>query len=257
LRDVVRRDFLDAFHRSATGRLFGLVETHKPFDDVRVRQAIAYAIPYEAISKDVLYGLSSPPRGVWPSASPWFDRRVRWPYSTNVDKARSLLSDAGYKKGFSFTCELSTGDANAEAEAIAVQSALKDVGISMSISKVAPAIFEEHLDKKSMTAWIQSEAGDYVANPFYHLLLWFTSKAVLNWFAYSNATIDKLTKAMSTELTRVKLMQLAARAQVILNETLPVIVLAEPHYVLAVNDRISGIVLEPNQLLRYNQLKVA
>ncbi len=44
MRDVVRRDFLDAFHRSATGRLFGLVETLYPDNPEPAKRLVASVI---------------------------------------------------------------------------------------------------------------------------------------------------------------------------------------------------------------------
>ena len=237
--------------------MFGLVETHKPFDDVRVRQALAYAIPYEGISKNVLYGLASPPRGIWPQNSTSFDAKVAWPYQTNEAKAKSLLSEAGLTKGFTFTCEISTADPDAAAEAIAVQSALRGINVTMNISQVAPAVLQQHLEKKSMEAWISSEGGDYVDDPYYHLLLWFESTSVLNWFGYSNPSIDKLGKSLSSELNTTKRLALASQAQGVLNQTVPVIILAEPHFVVAVRDEIAGVALEPDSLIRYNKLRAS
>jgi peptide/nickel transport system substrate-binding protein len=235
--------------------MFGLVETHIPFHDVRVRQAIAYAIPYEALSRDVLYGYSSVPKAVWPQNSTSFAPDETWPYTTNMAKARALLDAAGYSKGFSFTVETSTDDADASALAVQVQSALRHLGITMNISSLAPAVFQEHLSKKTMAAWIQSGLGDYVDDPYYHLFLWFTSKSVLNWFAFSNAEIDRLASQLATELNPAERQVLAARAQRVLNEQVPVIILAEPHFVLPTRSDVSGLVLEPDYLLRYNRLR--
>ena len=78
--------------------------TMKPFDDKRVRQAIAYALPYEAIMKQALYDRAVPMWGadaskgyppVWPTASP---------YKTDLDKAKALLKDAGLTRASRPSC---------------------------------------------------------------------------------------------------------------------------------------------------------
>jgi len=74
--------------------------TVKPFDDVRVRQAVNYAVDKEGLTNDILQGSAVPATQPLPAAS--------WSYNPNVagypydpDKAKQLLSDAGYADGFS------------------------------------------------------------------------------------------------------------------------------------------------------------
>jgi peptide/nickel transport system substrate-binding protein len=235
--------------------LFGLVMTQKPFNDVRVRQAMAYAIDYDSMAKNVLHGYASAPKGVWPQNSVYFDSAQAWPYQLNTAKAKSLLSAAGYRSGFSFTVEISNADSDASSLAIALQTQLSSIGVTMNISKLSPAVFQEHLTKKSMQAWIYSGLGDYVDDPYYHLFLWFTKTANLNWFGFDNATIDSLSDQVHTELDLTKRKALAGRAQAILNEQLPAIPLSEPHFVLPTRSNISGLLVEPDALLRYDQFK--
>jgi peptide/nickel transport system substrate-binding protein len=234
--------------------LFGLVQTHAPFDDVRVRQAVAYAIDYASLAKNVLKGYASAPKAVWPQNSVYFDAAQTWPYSYDPAKAKSLLAAAGHASGLSFTCEVNTDDADANALAVSVQTALAQVGVTMNIAKVAAATFQQHLTQKSMQAWIYSGLGDYVDDPYYHLFLWFTSTANLNWFGFVNTGLDALAAQLHTELDLTKRKALAGQAQQILNDQLPAIVLSEPHFVLPTRSDIGGLLIEPDLLLRYNTL---
>jgi peptide/nickel transport system substrate-binding protein len=233
--------------------LFGLVMTQKPFSDVRVRQAMAYAIDYDSMAKNVLHGYASAPKGTWPQNSVYFEEA--WSYSLNTAKAKSLLKEAGYASGFSFTVEISNADADASSLAIALQTQLSGIGVTMNISKLSPAVFQEHLTKKSMQAWVYSGLGDYVDDPYYHLFLWLAKGANLNWFGFDNATINSLTNQLHTELDTAKRKTLAGQAQAILNEQLPYIPLTEPHFVVPARNDISGLLIEPDLLLRYDQFK--
>lgn len=74
----------------------------EPFHDVRVRQAIAYAINKESIVRNLYKGAASvATQGQPPSLFGWNADIVGYPY--NPDKAKQLLTDAGYPDGFKVT----------------------------------------------------------------------------------------------------------------------------------------------------------
>lgn len=66
-----------------------------PFDDVRVRQAMAYAAPIKEILRTVY--LEKPWVGRWSGYAPsnYMGAPVQWPYDENLDRARALLKEAG------------------------------------------------------------------------------------------------------------------------------------------------------------------
>ena len=80
-----------------------------PFNNVKVRQAVAYAIPYQKIMDAVMFGLAGPMYGGKPDAA----IQPRWPqphaYNTDIDKAKQLLAEAGYPNGFETTLSFDLG----------------------------------------------------------------------------------------------------------------------------------------------------
>lgn len=85
-----------------TTTYIGFNVNKKPFDDVRVRQAINYALDLENIVSAVFRDTASVAKGpmgpnVW-AASP-----SQKPYHYNIEKAKALLKEAGYEKGFNTT----------------------------------------------------------------------------------------------------------------------------------------------------------
>lgn len=73
-----------------------------PFDDVRVRQAINYAVNMDPIVEAVYRGAGSPSRGpLGPNV--WASNQDLEPYGFDLDRARELMAEAGYADGFSTT----------------------------------------------------------------------------------------------------------------------------------------------------------
>src|SRR6476646_8635407 len=80
-----------------------------PFDNLKVRQAVAYAQPYQKIMDAVLFGLAKPMFGAKGDAP----TEVAWPqphtYTTDISKAKKLLAEAGYPNGFETTLSFDLG----------------------------------------------------------------------------------------------------------------------------------------------------
>jgi oligopeptide transport system substrate-binding protein len=94
------------FHRSTYGALtyYGFNTAHEPFDDVRVREALALAIDRERISRDDLGGSTEPAGKFFPEEmseeKPVVDKAELLEH--DAGKARELLAEAGYPNGEGF-----------------------------------------------------------------------------------------------------------------------------------------------------------
>lgn len=102
----------------------------KPFDDHRVREAINYAIDRQLIVDTIMSGNGQAADAIIaPSVFGYYPSGV---YDYDPDKARTLLKDAGYEKGFSTTLWVNDNQARIEI-CQAVQAMLLDVGIECSV----------------------------------------------------------------------------------------------------------------------------
>jgi oligopeptide transport system substrate-binding protein len=94
------------FHRSTFGALtyYAFNTAHEPFDDVRVREALALAIDRERVSRDDLGGATEPAGKFLPESmsgeKPVVDKAELLEH--DVNKARELLAEAGYPNGEGF-----------------------------------------------------------------------------------------------------------------------------------------------------------
>src|SRR5581483_6290919 len=123
----------------ALSYVINVFKTNPPLRDVRVRQAMNYAVDREAIVKSVLGGRGSAlPGPLWPG---WlgYSESVT-PYAYDPEKARALLRDAGYPDGFAFKWTVTQGIFAKDVEiAQAVASQLAKVGINATLQPLERA----------------------------------------------------------------------------------------------------------------------
>jgi peptide/nickel transport system substrate-binding protein len=226
----------------------GLNHQMEPFTDVKVRQALAYAVPYETIVNDVYQGEAGMPMGVIPAKSEWHE--VDWPYNYDPDKAKELLAEAGYADGFEFTLAIQQGITTMEEIAVILQDAFRQIGVDMTIEKQAAAIYQEHMAKKEQFAWMRPVLA-YVDDPYYDLFLSYETGQVVNWQNYSNPRIDEITAEIGSTIDTERRRELSREAQEILTEEVALVFLAETNRMIATRSEIEGWVVDPDPLLKY------
>ena len=111
-------------------------DPESPLSDVRVRQALNYAINKELITDVLLAGLVEPASQPALPLTRGYDPTLK-PYPYDPDKARQLLKDAGYENGFNFALETVSGFMpNDTAILQQIVSDLSEVGINMSVNVI-------------------------------------------------------------------------------------------------------------------------
>ena len=104
----------------------------KPFDDKRVRQAIAYAIDRQTVIDLAMFGFGTPIGSHWSPTTPYYvDLTAKFAY--NPDKAKALLAQAGYPNGFKATIKLPAIYAYSRRAGEVIADMLGKVGIDLKI----------------------------------------------------------------------------------------------------------------------------
>lgn len=153
------------------------------FDDVRVRQAMLYALPSEEITEDIYKGYGSPMKSMVPKMIP--GTSDYWPYEYNLEKAKELLTEAGYADGF--TCEIGYDNSNPMDEAICVayQASLAKIGVTMNLKSTMLATLTEQKYAKELQ--ICMETGLPVQpDPNFGCRLYFEPGGSNNFGNYTN-----------------------------------------------------------------------
>lgn len=109
----------------------------KPFDDVHVRRAIAYAIDRTALVKAVLFGNGTPANSLLSPGTPFYDKNANGP-TFDMAKAKAELAKSSQPNGFSTEMLIRSGDANQSSVAQIMQAQLKKLGIEMTIKQLDP-----------------------------------------------------------------------------------------------------------------------
>jgi glutathione transport system substrate-binding protein len=113
-------------------RYLSMNTLQKPFDDPKVREAIAYAINKEALAKVAFNGYATPADGVVPDAVEYSVKLGPWPY--DVAKAKKLLAEAGYPHGFETELWSAYNYSTAQKVSEFLQQQLQQVGIKAKIT---------------------------------------------------------------------------------------------------------------------------
>jgi len=122
---------------SIIARYISMNVQHKPFDNVKVRQAVAYAINREALAKVAYAGYAFPSQGIVPQGVKFAYKMQPWPYDPK--KARELLKEAGYPNGFESTLWAAYNDTTAQKVLQFLQQQLAQVGIKVQVRGLEPA----------------------------------------------------------------------------------------------------------------------
>ena len=109
----------------------------KPFDDIRVRQAIHHAIDEEAIIKNILLGKAIDIHGPLVDLEWGYDPNLKGPYPYNPARAKELLAQAGYPRGFEVDFEYAPGITPKNTEtAEAIVNYLGAIGIKAKLNAI-------------------------------------------------------------------------------------------------------------------------
>jgi len=170
-----------------------------PFDKLKVRQAVAYAIPYQKILDAAMFGRGAPMFGgpaevtspAWPQPSP---------FTTDIAKARRLLAEAGLSDGFQTTLSFDLGVAvTNEPICELIQESLGQLGIKVTLNKVPGASWRGELAKKSMPMLVNIFGGWLIFPEYFFYWNYHGQNSLFNTMSYQNPAMDKLIDAARFE----------------------------------------------------------
>ncbi len=214
-----------------------------PFDDARVRKAVAYAIDYPAIVDGIMMGYASRMEGPW-YLGMWNKTQELPLYERDLPLARQLLAEAGYPDGFTTTLAF-WPEGNWPLYCSVIQSNLADIGIEVKLEQYA---FPTYLDKvlgHELEMGILGVGCRY-PDPDASASRMYESTAALNMPDYRSESIDNLLREGRTTIDQEDRADIYRRLQLYQHELLPYIYLFQIDYVFPMRSWVKGFYYIPN-----------
>lgn len=225
---------------------------HKPFDDIRVRKAINYAIDKQEIIDGVYLGLGINIASPYKPGTRWSNPNLK-PYTYDPSKARALLKEVGFedsdgdgileRDGKPFAFEIITNqNKEREKSAVIIQRRLKEIGIDVKIRAIEWASF--------ISRFINTGDFDVVIlgwglglDPDQYSM-WHSSQQApgqFNFVGYNNPKVDQLLEQGRTEFNPDKRMKIYHEFAETLLEDTPIVYLSAGYGLTAIHKRVQGI----------------
>jgi peptide/nickel transport system substrate-binding protein len=218
----------------------GMNASDKPFNNVDVRRAVDYAVPYNTILSQVLNGygekMTSPVPIGTPTHTAQFDV-----YNTNIAKAKQLLTQAGYPHGFSTTLVVSSGDEAGQETSIWVQEYLKKIGINVTIDQIPGASYNAKLQAHQLPFFFFDNWISINNDPFYHLY-WMFDSSCCDYTNYKNPTVQKLINDNLLRPNSSARDAASVEAQKLIMADAPWAFLYQPNWIVATRSNVKGFV---------------
>lgn len=233
----------------------------KPFDNLKVREALNYAVNKEALAKVAFAGYAVPSDGVVPQGVDYAVKTGPWSY--DPAKARQLLKEAGYPNGFQTTLWSAYNNSTAQKTIQFVQQQLAQVGVK---AQVQPLEAGQRVER------VESAPNPDTAPVRMYYVGWSSSTGETNWALspllasqsfppkmvntsyYKNDEVDAdLAKALLTT-DRAKKSAFYTDAQQRIWKDAPWIFLVTEKIVFARSKRLSGVYVMPDGSFNFDNI---
>ena len=209
------------------------------FQDPLVRRALAHAVDVPSMVRFILYGHGLQSTGLFTPQMWFFNPNIK-PFAYDPEKARALLSEAGWKPGpdgilqkngerFSFTLITNNGNEVRRDIATLTQDGLKQLGIEVKVELYEWAVFlKNHINKGDFDAMV---LGWSLGNGYDQFQIWHSSQAnpeQLNVVGYKSDKADRLLDDIRQEYNREKIINMAGDLQRTIYEDQPYLFLYVP-----------------------------
>lgn len=213
-----------------------------PFDDVKVRQAINYAIPREQIARDIFKGLAMPWQGVIPSTYAGYVKYDTYTY--NLDKARDLLEQAGYSEGFELPISYSSGKPVLEEVAILLKHNLEKIGVTVNLEKLPPAAAADLVLSSTCTFCLWMDAP-FLPDINFAIMIWHKSDIASDWQNYENPEVDRMIAECNQVVDWQERLDCFKPVQDQIYEDASLAHIAEPLFAVALRSNLGGWAWDP------------
>ncbi len=236
-------------------QLLALNNQRAPFDDIRVRQALNFAIDKEQIIAAVANGYGTKlDSNMSPSMKVFYNDGIAL-YAADVARAKQLLADAGYPNGFTTSITVPSNYQFHVDTAQVVANQLLQIGVKAEIKQVEWGVWLDEVYKQfNYDTTIIGLAGKL--DP-HQVLVRYQSDYKRNFMQFNDADYDRLLAQASVENDLAKRVELYKNCQQILAEKAAAVYIMDPNLVVAMRKGVSGFNFYPVRFLDMATIKLS
>lgn len=243
---------------------FAMNNKKAPFNDVKVRQAVNYAINKDAYVQVVMNGIGEPATSIIGPAVQYY--KANEPFAYDPAKAKELLAEAGYPNGFTTTLMYANTSAN-QKKAEFYKQQLAEVGITLELNGMENAILNEKVQGANgpgsdvevecfMSGWSTSTGdADWGIRP----LLAKESEPPMSYNVsyYENDELEKCLKDALQSADDTVRKEAYAKAQDIIWNDVPLVCVANDFNTWITGSKVAGVKLYPDGAINMKNAKMS
>lgn len=212
-----------------------------PWDQVKLRQAVAAALPYDPMFQAALFGRGRKLYGAtWTDTPPTASFPQPMPVHTDPARAKALLAEAGIPTGFKTTLIYSVSNAaTLEPVATLIKEALAGIGIEVEVRKLADAQVASMATDKSFDMLLDGSAA-YLPSTDYFFRIFYQGPTRWNFGGWDQPEIATLTAQARFETDPATYDRLAKRMIALAAEEEPIVLLWQPNLEAVMDPSIDG-----------------
>ena len=226
-----------------------LNNAEKPFDDVRVRQALCYAVDVDSILELTADGHGTKlGSSMYPAFTKYFDDSLTDYYSYDPEKAKTLLAEAGYPNGFTMTITVPSNYTPHVDVAQVLVEQLAAVGITAQLQEVEwnTWLQDVYQNRKFQSTVVGFDASTLTANA---MLQRWMSNSDKNMINFSNAQYDQVMSEANATTDDADRTALYLQAEKILPEQAANVYLQDLADMVAIHKNLTGFQFYPLYVL--------
>ena len=217
----------------------------EPLNDLKVRQALNYAVNVEDVMLITNDGLGTPiGSSIYPSFGKYFMPELADAYPYNPEKAKELLTEAGYPDGFSLTITAPSNYAVHVNAAQVIAEQLKNVGIDAKINLVewATWLSDVYQGRNFEATVVGFDASFLTARALLERWISDNSKNMIN---FNDPEYDRVLKEAFAATNEEEQTALYKQAEKILSDDAANVYLMDPNDLTVISKKLDGYIFYP------------
>jgi peptide/nickel transport system substrate-binding protein len=252
LREVAGDPNLQVVRAQSNKQLYlGLVTDKPPFDNKTLRQAMAWATPYDDIIDKIYFGNARRMTSIVPDI--YAGHVPTYGYDTDLAKAKDLMAEAGFADGFDVTLTYNAAQRESEEMAVLVKSSWEQVGVRVSLQALPTAVWAEQKYGKRLQAFTENEQWPWSGDPGYSSWVYLGNGPdnFINGVNYDNPEYNDLLEQAMRMLDSPEREAITARLQEIVADEVPWVQVAWFDWTVAAKSDLTGFLWTPDNQIRF------